>query len=165
MVHIRTAEMKDAAQLAEAIQNVEQSGMMLFGPGERNISPDAAQKMIAAFHLAERSNLFVADLHNKIVGYLIVKGEEPSRIAHRGYIVIGVKDGNRGKGIGFQLFEAAIAWAKTIQLRKLELTVVQSNTAAVKLYEKVGFEIEGVKKHSLFIDGVFVDEYFMGMLI
>jgi hypothetical protein len=29
----------------------------------------------------------------------------------------------------------------------------------------MGFEIEGVKKHSLLVDGAFVDEYYMGKLL
>lgn len=164
MLQIRTAEVEDAMQLAEAIRSAEQSGMMLFGPGERKISEQAAKKMIGVFQLAERSNLFVAQLHNEIVGYLIVKGEEPARIAHRGYVVIGIKEGCRGQGIGTALFQAALDWAKTNGLRKLELTVIKTNDAAVKLYEKVGFEVEGVKKNSLCIDGKFVDEYLMGIV-
>lgn len=44
---------------------------------------------------------------------------------------------------------------------RLELTVVTENRAAVALYKKDGFLIEGVKKHSLMIDGKAFDEYYM----
>lgn len=38
------------------------------------------------------------------------------------------------------------------------------NEAGLPLYKKIGFETEGTKRHSLFIDGMFVDEYYMSKL-
>ncbi|MFJ7934471.1 GNAT family N-acetyltransferase [Sporosarcina sp. NPDC096371] len=37
-------------------------------------------------------------------------------------------------------------WAEEHQLHRLELTVMESNTAGVALYQKNGFGIEGLKK-------------------
>lgn len=162
MIEIRTAQLEDAASLAKVIESAEQAGTMLFAPNERQLSEEQAKKMIASFTLLETSQLFVAVDKTEVIGYLIVKGETPSRVRHRGYIVIGIAQHYRGQGVGQALFTHAFEWAQSIHIRKLELTVIQSNTAAVKLYEKVGFEIEGYKKHSLVIDGKFVDEYFMG---
>jgi RimJ/RimL family protein N-acetyltransferase len=39
------------------------------------------------------------------------------------------------------------------------------NERAIRLYKKMGFEIEGTKKHSLLISGSYVDEYYMAKLI
>jgi RimJ/RimL family protein N-acetyltransferase len=39
------------------------------------------------------------------------------------------------------------------------------NEAALALYKKMGFEIEGRKKHSLLINGTYVDEYCMAKLL
>ncbi len=39
------------------------------------------------------------------------------------------------------------------------------NTAGIALYKKMGFEIEGTKRNSLFIDGKYVDEYYMSKLL
>ena len=39
------------------------------------------------------------------------------------------------------------------------------NLNAIKLYEKVGFIKEGVKKNSLLVDGNYVDEYYMGKIL
>ena len=35
---------------------------------------------------------------------------------------------------------------------------------AKHLYEKNGFEIEGIKKKSMLVDGVYVDEFYMAKL-
>jgi len=56
-------------------------------------------------------------------------------------------------------------WAKKNNLHRLELTVMAHNEAALALYKKMGFEIEGRKKHTLFINGSFVDEYCMAKLL
>jgi len=33
------------------------------------------------------------------------------------------------------------------------------------LYEKNGFEVEGIKKKSVLVDGTFLDEYYMAKII
>lgn len=45
----------------------------------------------------------------------------------------------------------------TLQLRKITLGVVQNNTSAVKLYEKLGFMTEGIYKQHGFYDGKYCD--------
>jgi len=39
------------------------------------------------------------------------------------------------------------------------------NIRAIALYENCGFEREGLKRHSLRIDGTYVDEYYMSKLL
>jgi RimJ/RimL family protein N-acetyltransferase len=39
------------------------------------------------------------------------------------------------------------------------------NEAGIALYRRRGFEIEGIKKHSLLLSGRYVDEYYMARLL
>lgn len=87
------------------------------------------------------------------------------RNKHSAYLVIGISNAYRGKGIGTALFKELEHWAVKQGLHRLELTVVAENIAGVSLYQKMGFKIEGVKKDSLFINGTYVDEYYMGKLL
>lgn len=48
---------------------------------------------------------------------------------------------------------------------RLELTVLCTNKIALNLYKKSGFEIEGTKRKSMYIDGEYVDEYYMSKII
>jgi len=50
-------------------------------------------------------------------------------------------------------------------MHRLDLTVMVHNEAALALYRKIGFEIEGRKKHSLFINDSYADEYWMAKLL
>ncbi len=164
-MQIRQATINDAQEIIQVMQDAESSNMMLFGPGERNVSTEQFIKFIEMCSDNPNSALFVASEQDKICGYLIVQGELPKRISHRAYIIIGVHSDVRGKGIGKALFVHIQEWAKSIGLHRLELTVITQNSPAVNLYKKMGFEIEGIKRDSLIIDGKYVDEYYMAKLI
>ncbi|TWT25978.1 GNAT family N-acetyltransferase [Planomicrobium sp. CPCC 101110] len=165
MALIRKAARTDAEQLVKVMENAEKSGNMLFNPGERTVSSEAFADYIEAINSKEKSGLFVACENGRVLGYLIAQNDTPQRIAHRAYIVIGVHKDSRGKDIGSNLFIHLEEWAKKAGLHRLDLTVLCENKAAVGLYQKMGFEIEGTKRDSLLIGDRFVDEYYMSKLV
>ena len=87
------------------------------------------------------------------------------RIRHVAYIVIGVLADYRHRGIGRACFEALDGWAADAGIRRLELTVQATNPAAIGLYRKAGFEIEGVRRDAMLVDGVLVDELYMAKIL
>lgn len=165
MIEIRKAVSGDAGQIVGVIKNAEDSGYMLFDPGERKMAPEAFAKFIENMKGNEKSGIFVAEEKGRILGYMIVQNEKLNRVSHRAYLVIGIHSDSRGKGIGKALFTHMLDWAKGVNLHRLDLTVIATNDAAVSLYQKMGFEIEGVKRDSLLIDNEYVDEYYMSRLI
>ena len=50
-------------------------------------------------------------------------------------------------------------------LHKIRLSVHSNNEAAIKLYEKIGFQREGVDREGLFQDGKWLDVYYYGLLL
>ncbi|WP_343045278.1 GNAT family N-acetyltransferase [Piscibacillus halophilus] len=166
MVNIRRATLNDALNLSESILQVErESDYMLYGSGERHWTVDMQEKMIQKINSEKRSNLFIAEEEHDLLGYLIIRGGSATKNKHVASIVIGIKECARGKGIGTRLFQKMEEWAIKVQLHRLELTVIVENKAAVNLYKKMGFEIEGVKKDSLKLGERYVDEYYMAKLI
>jgi len=90
----------------------------------------------------------VAEISNKIVGYIMCKIEhgfsnfKKLGFVKKGHIVsIAVIDEHRRKGFGSILVDEAVKGVKTIQGSELYLEVRCSNNDAVKLYEKLGFSI------------------------
>lgn len=65
------------------------------------------------------------------------------KIAHRCQIGISVAKIQQGKGIGSLLMESLISSAKLTGFSQMELEVVTSNNAAIRLYEKFGFQRVG----------------------
>ncbi|MEG0259415.1 MAG: GNAT family N-acetyltransferase [Lysinibacillus sp.] len=165
MVDVRKAINSDSLQIIAVMKNAEESGLMLFSPGERSVNSEAFAKYIDSINATTTSGLFVAIENEQILGYMIVQNDKPMRVTHRGYLVIGVHSDSRGKGVGKALFTYILEWAKQVELHRLDLTVITTNEAAVNLYKKIGFEIEGIKRDSLLIDGEYVDEYYMSILI
>lgn len=165
MIEVRRANSNDANQIVEVMKNAEDSGFMMFNPGEREISAEPFAKYIESINSHEKSGVFVACEKERVLGYLIIQSDKPQRVSHRAYIVIGVHSESRGKGIGKELFVHVMKWAKQVGLHRLELTVIKTNDAAFGLYKKMGFEVEGVKRDSLLIDGNFVDEYYLSKLL
>ncbi|MHA6252818.1 GNAT family N-acetyltransferase [Oceanobacillus sp. CAU 1775] len=163
---IREAKNSDADKLANLIQHVDASSQyMLWEAGERELSPEKQLKMIESLQREANSNIFVAENKNELVGYLFAIGGKARRNKHNVYIVIGISDEHRGKGIGTALFQKLEEWASNHDIHRLELTVIIENEAGINLYKKVGYEVEGTKRKSLYIDDKYVDEYYMSKLI
>jgi RimJ/RimL family protein N-acetyltransferase len=62
--------------------------------------------------------------------------------------------------------EHAIAWAKSTRvIKRIQLGVTASNAPAIHLYEKLGFEKEGLRRRGMFKNGRFYDTWLMGLLV
>ncbi|KYD26132.1 MULTISPECIES: GNAT family N-acetyltransferase [Bacillaceae] len=165
-MNVRHATVDDAEPLAHLILRVEKEAeFMMFEAGERTLTPDLQRSQIEAMQNEENSTILVAEADGKLVGYLVARGGSARRNKHTVYIVIGVLASYRGKGIGTMLFAELERWARTKGIHRLELTVVVNNQRAVSLYRKMGFEQEGIKRHSLLIHGQYIDEYYMAKLL
>lgn len=163
---IRKIEKTDSGQFLELCRRLdEETKFMLFEPGERKSSVEQTEKMISSVVETENSSIFVCEYDGRLIGQMGVMGGRNARNRHSGYIVVGILQEFAGKGIGTKFFQAAEEWAKSVNITRLELTVMTHNEQAVALYKKMGFEIEGRKVHSLIVDGQYVDEYYMGKLI
>lgn len=72
--------------------------------------------------------------------------------------------GQRGKGYGQAAMRSLIGHAfEDLSLLRLHLTVLEDNVAAIKLYEKCGFVVEGRFRRHAFKNGQFKDVLAMGL--
>lgn len=70
------------------------------------------------------------------------------------------------KGIGSWATQETVHFAfNEIKLHRLELDVFSINKRAQKVYEKAGFKVEGVRREALLIDGQYVDDILMSILV
>jgi len=166
MAQIRKARIEDAASLVELFKQLdEETNFMLFDPGERTITVNQQADRLKAFESSSIEAMFVAENDGTILGFAVGIGGSVHRNRHSAYIVIGVLRDYWNKGIGRELMKSLEAWAKAKNLHRLELTVMVHNTQAVALYEKCGFEREGIKRDALLIEGKYVSEIYMSKLI
>ena len=87
-----------------------------------------------------------------------------SHVAYLGGLAIHPSLG--GQGLGFIMLKEILAYAKGLGLLRIELSVAVINEKAIRLYQKAGFEKEGVlrKYTHLKKENVFLDEIMMSWL-
>lgn len=111
-------------------------------------------------------HILVAEVDGKVVGNVALIGNARHvRRRHVGSLGITVHDAWHGKGIGSAMMKAALDLADNwLQYTRVELTVFTDNAAAIELYRKFGFEVEGTHRDYAFRNGKFADVYAMARL-
>jgi ribosomal protein S18 acetylase RimI-like enzyme len=107
--------------------------------------------------------LFGAVDQSGLVGCIGLQREKGHKLAHKAYIW-GMYVGplHRNRGIGHELMARAIAHATSMPgLLSITLSVTKGNSAAFKLYEKMGFRVFGIEPGAMLIDGELLDEIHM----
>lgn len=77
---------------------------------------------------------------------------------------MGVIAEYRGHGIGNALMQATLDKAQTQGLTRIELDVREENHRAIKLYEKFGFKIEGLKKNATRMNDKYSNDYIIALI-
>lgn len=91
----------------------------------------------------------------------------PANAIHHRSTEIGIDilPGFQGKGYGREAIEWALDYAfRRAGLHRVRIRAFEWNTGALRLYEKVGFKIEGREREALWHEGRFWDSVELGML-
>lgn len=165
-MQIRMLCERDAEAFLRLRQQVnEETSFMLREPDENALL--AKQQLVQFLHGSPPTNLLilVAEHDQQLVGFLVGERGVRQRNRQRLGLVVGMLQAFAGQGIGTQLFIAMEDWARENGILRLELTVMTHNKAAVALYQKRSFVIEGTMRRTMLIDGNYIDEYMMAKLL
>ena len=100
----------------------------------------------------------VAIAGDQLIGWCDVVPANPfPGFGHAGRLGMGVRASHRGRGIGRALLAAALSGATRAGFRRVELEVFSSNAPAMSLYQRAGFQIEGIKRAARDLDGIVDD--------
>lgn len=126
-------------------------------------SLEAREKRFAS-KAPDQTNL-VAEIEGRAVGMIFLAREPAARRSHVGVIGMAVHDAYAGRGAGTALMTAVVELADNwLQLRRLELGVYADNARAIALYERFGFEREGLMRAYAWRAGEYVDSIAMARL-
>lgn len=160
---IRSINVEDASQYLDLMYKLDQeTSYMLYEKNERQSSVKDFEKRIQG--MLKNGCCYIHEKQG-FNGFIAVNTSPVNKIKHIGYIVIGIVSAYGGRKIGTMFFNKVFTWAKANGIKRLELSVMVPNTAGVKLYEKMGFEIEGIKRKAIYMNNEYVDEYYMSKLL
>ena len=90
------------------------------------------------------SHVVVLEEDGRVLGTARMGPNRPGNGAHVGTASFMVDPESRGRGVGRRLGEYCVAWHREQGFRGIQFNaVVETNTAAVALWQSLGFEIVG----------------------
>jgi RimJ/RimL family protein N-acetyltransferase len=111
---------------------------------------------------AQAGIIQVAGTEESLVGMSgLYRGDAP-KTWHSGTIWgVYVRSAWRGLHIAERLLAECMAWARIQNLRLVKLSVVTTNTAAIRCYTRCGFAVYGMEPQAFHHNGVYHDELLM----
>lgn len=117
---------------------------VLTTPQDFNMTVEDERGWIKMLTTTPNANILAAELNGEVVGLLFFVPNMRIKNAHTGEFGITVHPEFQQSGIGRQLIENLLKWAKeNSQLEKVYLQVFATNHPAIKLYSSLGFKEEG----------------------
>lgn len=152
-VQVRAVEPTDAPD----IHKIMSQPLVIWGTMASPYVPLAQRQK----NLSEAPNgalRLAAAVDQQVVGILGLDRNAVPRLNHTAALSIAVHDEHAGHGVGSALMAAMVEVAdKWWNLVRLELEVYVDNIRAIGLYERFGFEQEGILRHRAWRAGEYVD--------
>ncbi len=143
-----------------------ESDFITFGKNEFSMSVEAEQDYIERINSMDNSKNVLIIIEDEIVGIASITSVQKERMKHNGTLGISIRKKYWGIGLGSEIMNYLIDWAKSNKItKKINLLVREDNIRGVKLYEKFGFEKEGLLKKDICVNGVYYNTIAMGLYI
>lgn len=143
-----------------------ESDFITFGKNEFSMSVEAEQDYIERINSMDNSKNVLIIIEDEIVGIASITSVQKERMKHNGTLGISIRKKYWGIGLGSEIMTYLIDWSKSNKItKKINLLVREDNIRGVKLYEKFGFEKEGLLKKDICVNGVYYNTIAMGLYI
>ena len=159
-ITVRAMEPADAAAVAE----VYNQPRAIWGTMQVPLISQHAREQRYG-ELDHNSAMLVATIDGKVIAQAGLKREPYHRRMHVAGLGMAVHDAYAGRGVGTALMTALVDLAdRWWNIKRLELDVYTDNARAIALYERFGFEREGVRRAFAWRDGAYADVLTMARL-
>ena len=162
MIEIETLTPQHASDLNNLLRMALKDYPTVFATDFSTIKNRSAQAVVEHLSDLEKTNGFrlgAFDERGALVGTIRLEPRRGPKLSHcADVMMMFVRPDSQNQGIGQQLLETAIERAKGIDgLEQLELSASRDASAAIRLYEKVGFESTGVLRRQIRVDNDYYD--------
>ena len=163
----RDAKVEDAEKIVAFYNYVGgETSYLSFEKDEYPMTVSEQEDEIRSLEGNQTNRMLLAMDGEEIAGIATIHSTHKIKARHDGELGIVVAKKYQKQGIGSRLIRILIDWCKGNGVTtRISLDTRADNIPAVALYMKFGFEIEGCRKNSTLLNGVYYDLYIMGMMI
>ena len=162
MPRMRPATAQDADEIIRLLAGVALEGTLGLDPSTLRADEEAAR--LARLDLRQACALVVVLTGHVRAFAVAVRGGEPA-IAHTATLSIAVDPDCRRRGFGKLLLNGIRAWAVAAGVKKLVAGVCDKNSAALALFHRAGFAVEGIRRQQIHVGGMLADEVLFGQIL
>ncbi len=159
---VRAAAVSDAPALAALHRSIYDEGRWFVGDG----APTSETLRGRLRALVPARSLYLVALENRagetqLSGWLELHRLNPKKLEHVAVLTLAVGQPYRRRGVAGALLARAYPWAREAGIHKIQLSVRAKNAAALSLYEREGFGLEGRERDQVRDEGGFEDNLVM----
>ncbi|OAB41104.1 GNAT family N-acetyltransferase [Paenibacillus antarcticus] len=120
-------------------------------------------KKISNIHEDRVDFMIISKDTDEFIGEVVLS--EIDSINRNAHIRIAIGTQHSGKGYGTEAMNLLLGYGfETLNLHRIALEVYAFNPRAIHVYEKIGFQHEGIQRDSLYSEGEFHDLIMMSIL-
>ena len=106
--------------------------------------PDISRDEALAYWFRSDTHTYIAENNGRVVGTYILRANQSGPGSHVANAAFMVSRSAQGQGIGRAMAEQCLDEARRFGFRAMQFNfVVSTNTAAIRLWQQLGFEIVG----------------------
>lgn len=158
MIEVRDARPEDADAWRAIVLEAALEGTAIVTRPEEVAT---REQMLERFAREGTAHL-VAEDAGEVLGVLGLKRGDRLATRHTAELGVTVAGRARGRGVGTLLLRAAEDRARSWGVEKMCLGVFVTNARAHRLYLRLGYVEEGVRRRQFLIRGAYLDEIVMG---
>ena len=140
-----------------------QTDFLTFGAEGLPITEDQEAAYLRTIRDSGNELLLKGTVDGRIVSTLGLHRQDKSRLRHVAEFGVSVLAEYWGQGVFRRMFAVTLDWARAKGIRKINLSVHERNTRAVRIYKELGFLTEGKTSRATCEHGSFYAHVLMGM--
>jgi RimJ/RimL family protein N-acetyltransferase len=167
-ITIRPVKINDTERLLDYFKKVgSETDFLMMDENGVGLTVEQEQEYLKQYENPKSGLYLIAENeNNEIVSQSAITQIYPNRVraSHIYLFGISVLKSHWSNGIASKMMTKLIEYAKKIGVARLELKVRIDNDAAISLYKKFGFEVEGNIRKMMRINNQYYDEYIMSLI-
>ena len=164
-IKIRKINISDAENYMKLLRCLDgESNFLYFEKNERDDSLNKYSEFISKILSHEKAVILVAESgSNELIGFICGELSNSRKRSHMMTISMGVLKKYQ-LGLGRRLLEQLLVHARSVNVKRVEAYIMETNKKSLNLAKKFGFEIEGIKKASINTADGYINEYLIGLV-